>query len=219
MYRWRSGRSITCHSRCVQGLIRARRQKLITAHTKLCMFRGHTGGVKIRGAEYCATCRSRARAFQTTGRERKLNPPYGQARHSADQRPIQTSETGKHCTRLVQLPAGVLMLVRISAQTVLQGGITKAKAKVAKPTINGSRSVSTKTASATTANAPAISRVRPRADTVNAQSKQQTAGSSIKSNNAQKSSIVLSNDGGAVVGGLANTLMSYGLRITDSLAR
>ena len=103
--------------------------------------------------------------------------------------------------------------------TVLQGGITKAKAKVAKPTINGSRSVSTKTASATTANAPAISRVRPRADTVNAQSKQQTAGSSIKSNNAQKSSIVLSNDGGAVVGGLANTLMSYGLRITDSLAR
>lgn len=218
MHRWWSGRRTSCHSRCVQGLFHARRQKLISP-AKLCMFRGHTSGAKIRGAEHCATCRSRARALQTIGQERKLNRPYGQARHSADQQPIQSSETGKYCTRLVQLLADVLMPVRISAQTVLHGGITKTKAKEAKPTINGSRSVSTKAASATTTKAPAITRVRPRAVTPNAQSKQQAAGSSIKSNNAQTSSSVLSNDGGAAVGGLANTLMSYGLRITDSLAR
>lgn len=110
------------------------------------------------------------------------------------------------------------MLVHISAKTVLHGGITKAKAKVSKPTISVSRPASTKTVSATTTKAPAISRVRPRADTSNAQSRQQIAANSIKLNNAQTSSTVLSNDGSAV-GGLASTLMSYGLRIADNLAR
>ena len=215
--RW-SGRNPSCHWRCVQGLFRARSEKLISAPAKLCMFRGHTSGATIKGAEYRTTCRSWARALQLTGRERKLNQPYGQARHSADERPIQTTETGRHCTRTVQLSTDVLMPVRISVQTVLHGGITKAKAKVSKPTTNVSRSVSAKTVSATTTKAPAITRVRPRADTANARGKQQTAGGSIKSNDAQTSSTVPSNDGGAV-GGLASTLMSYGLRITDSLAR
>ncbi|TFY55997.1 hypothetical protein EVJ58_g7897 [Rhodofomes roseus] len=55
-------------------------------------------------------------------------------------------------------------------------------------------------------------------DTSNAQSKQRAAASSIKTGDAQKSK-VLSNDGGkGTVGGLASTLMSYGLRLTDNLA-
>ncbi|KAH9829434.1 uncharacterized protein C8Q71DRAFT_728037 [Rhodofomes roseus] len=48
--------------------------------------------------------------------------------------------------------------------------------------------------------------------------KQRAAASSMKTGDAQKSK-VLSNDGGkGTVGGLASTLMSYGLRLTDNLA-
>ncbi|KZT73307.1 hypothetical protein DAEQUDRAFT_808413 [Daedalea quercina L-15889] len=136
-----------------------------------------------------------------------------------DKRINSTAPTAKHGARRMS------DRLKRRKPTVLHGGITKVKPKASKPAGSVSRSVSARAVSAattttTTTKPPAITRVRSRAEPSNGQSGQQAAAYSIKLNGAQKSTVPSHYDGGGsgAAGGLASTLMSYGLKLADNSA-